>query len=481
MLKTGEGEGRGGAALIRRTKIVATVGPATGTPEGIAGLIGAGANVIRVNSSHGTPELRASWIAGVRQAAAAADVAVAVLVDLQGPRIRVGSLAAPRVLRAGETIVFAPEDEARGDELPTTYADLATDARPGARILLDDGLLSLEVTRIAAPRVEGRVVDGGTLTAHKGMNLPGLHVSAPALTDKDREDAAHAVEAGADYLGLSFVRRAEDLAELRALVTPDMKLVAKIEKATALEDLPRILEACDAVMVARGDLGVELPFEKVPAVQKRLIREANRYGKPVITATQMLESMVHHPRPTRAEASDVANAILDGTDAVMLSAETATGEYPFDAVRAMDRIIREMERHPLAAAREDRRVAPGQDVSVEDAIAIGTSAVARMLKTPLIVTLTKGGFTARKVAALRPPVPILAVTTEPVTYRQLALVWGVTAVGVDHVPSYDAMLEVVRDLILKRGYARPGDRIVMTAGVPWEVSGATNLLKVEVV
>src|SRR6266446_3227396 len=473
MLKTGEGEGKGGGALIRRTKIVATLGPATGTPEGIAGLIGAGANVIRVNSSHGTPELRASWIAAVRKAAAAADVAVAVLVDLQGPRIRVGKLAAPRVLRAGETIVFAPEEEARGDELPTTYADLATDVRPGALILLDDGLLSLEVTRIAAPRVEGRVVDGGTLTAHKGMNLPGLHVSAPALTDKDREDAAHAVEAGADYLGLSFVRRAEDLAELRALVTPDMKLVAKIEKATALDDLPRILEACDAVMVARGDLGVELPFEKVPAVQKRLIREANRYGKPVITATQMLESMVHHPRPTRAEASDVANAILDGTDAVMLSAETAMGEYPFEAVRAMDRIIREMERQPLVAMPEERRLPPGQEVSVEDAIAIGTSAVARMLKTPLIVTLTRGGFTARKVAALRPPPPILAVTTEATTYRQLALVWGVTPVRVDQVPGYDAMLAVVRDLILKRGYAKPRDRIVMTAGVPWEVSGAT--------
>ena len=325
------------------------------------------------------------------------------------------------------------------------------------------------------------MVDGGTLTSHKGMNLPGLQVSAPALTPKDREDVAHAAGLGVDYVALSFVRRADDLAELRGLVPDSVKLVAKIEKAAALDDLERILRASDAVMVARGDLGVELPFEEVPVVQKRLIREANRHGKPVITATQMLESMVHHPRPTRAEASDVANAILDGTDAVMLSAETGVGEYPFDAVRAMDRIIREMERHPLAAAREDRRVAPGQDVSVEDAIAIGTSAVARMLKTPVIVTLTKGGFTARKVAALRPPVPILAVTTEPVTYRQLALVWGVTAVGVDHVPSYDAMLEVVRDLILKRGYARPGDRIVMTAGVPWEVSGATNLLKVEVV
>jgi pyruvate kinase len=238
-------------------------------------------------------------------------------------------------------------------------------------------------------------------------------------------------------------------------------------------------------MVARGDLGVELPFEEVPAVQKRLIREANRHGKPVITATQMLESMVHNPRPTRAEASDVANAILDGTDAVMLSAETAVGEYPFEAVRAMDRIIREMERPGVAAGiglgRDERRPMQGETVSVEDAIALGTSAVARMLQTPLIVTLTKGGFTARKVAALRTPVPTLAVTTEATTYRQLALVWGVTPVLVDRVPGYDAMLAVVRDLILKRGYARAGDRIVMTAGVPWEVSGATNLLKVEVV
>ena len=432
--------------------------------------------------------MRAGWIAAVRQAADAAGVPVAVLWDLQGPRIRVGKLSQPRELVPGETVVFAPEEVARRDELPTTYADLATDVRPGARILLDDGLLSVEVTRIVPPRVEGRVVDGGTLTSNKGMNLPGLQVSAPALTEKDKEDAAHAASVGADYVALSFVRRAEDLAELRALVPAETKLVAKIEKATALDDLPRILAASDAVMVARGDLGVELPFEEVPVVQKRLIREANRHGKPVITATQMLESMVHNPRPTRAEASDVANAILDGTDAVMLSAETAVGAHPLEAVRAMDRIIREMERHGSSAdggarggGRDERRATPGGTVSVEDAIALGTSAVARMLQTPLIVTLTKGGFTSRKVAALRAPVPILAVTTEAETYRQLALVWGVTPVLVDRVPGYDAMLAVVRDLLLKRGYAHAGDRIVMTAGVPWEVSGATNLLKVEVV
>jgi pyruvate kinase len=464
--------------LIRRTKIVATLGPATALEDRAAALLDAGANVIRINASHGTPELRAQWIAMVRTLAADREQPVAILVDLQGPRIRVGELPAPRMLEPGAEVVLAPEEIARGDELPTTYDDLARDARVGAKILLNDGLFSLEVTRIAPPRVVARVVDGGELTSHKGMNLPGLTVSAPPLTDKDKEDVAAAVAGGADYVALSFVRRAEDMQALRALVPAATKLVAKIEKAAALDDLERILAATDAVMVARGDLGVELPFETVPLVQKRLIREANRYGKPVITATQMLESMIHAPRPTRAEASDVANAILDGTDAVMLSAETATGDYPVESVQAMDRIIREMERNPLPS-RDERRGAVLPGVSVEDAIALGTSAVARMLATPLIVTLTQGGFTARRVAAFRPPVPILAVTTVELTYRQLALVWGVMPVRVDRVPGYDAMLAVVRDLILRRGYAKPGDRIVMTAGVPWEVSGSTNLIKVE--
>ncbi len=463
--------------LIRRAKIVATLGPATANASTIGALLHAGTNVVRINASHGTPELRAEWIAAARRAADSMAAPVAVLLDLQGPRIRVGDLPHPRELTPGQQVVFAPEDVARGDELPTTYDGLATDARVGSRILLNDGLLSVEVTGVDSPRVRGRVIDGGILTAHKGMNLPGLHVSAPALTEKDREDVQDAVRAGVDYLALSFVRRAEDIEELRGLVPNTIKLVAKIEKATALENLERIVAAADAVMVARGDLGVELPFEQVPLVQKRLIAEANHQGKPVITATQMLESMVHAPRPTRAEASDVANAILDGTDAVMLSAETAVGQYPLEAVRAMDRIIREMERHPLRQREERRKATDG--VTTEDAIAWGTFAVARMLKTPLIVTLTKGGFTARKVAALRPPVPILAVTTESTTYRQLALVWGVVPVLVDHVPGYDAMLEVVRDLILKRRLATQGDCIVMTAGVPWDVSGSTNLIKVE--
>src|SRR5215510_11035638 len=463
--------------MIRRTKIVATLGPATASPDGITRLLDAGANVIRINASHGTSELREQWFKMVRAVADGRDHPVAILVDLQGPRIRVGELAQPRQLVPGSEVVLTPEEEAQGDDIPTTYADLATDARVGARILLNDGLFSLEVTKIAPPRVTARVIDGGELTSHKGMNLPGLTVSAPALTAKDKEDVVAAVAWGADFLALSFVRRAEDLHALRAMVPASMKLVAKIEKSAALDDLERILVASDALMVARGDLGVELPFETVPLVQKRLIKESNRHGKPVITATQMLESMVHAPRPTRAEASDVANAILDGTDAVMLSAETAIGQYPVEAVRAMDRIIREMERHPLRL-REERR-SGGDAMTTEDAIAWGTNAVARMLKTPLIVTLTQGGFTARKVAALRPPVPILAVTTVKTTYQQLALVWGVVPVLVDRVPGYDAMLEVVRSLIPKRGLAKPGDCIVVTAGLPWEVSGSTNLIKVE--
>jgi pyruvate kinase len=469
--------------VIRRTKIVATLGPASGGRAGVEALLDAGTNVIRINASHGTPEQRAAWIELVREVARqrGGGSPVAILLDLQGPRIRVGDLPAPLLLEPGQEVVLAPEDVATSSDLPTTYDDLAKDARVGTMILLNDGLLSLEVTAVEPPRVRARVVDGGELTSHKGMNLPGVQVSAPTLTDKDREDVAAAAQLGVDYVALSFVRRAEDLEMLRGLVPPGTKLVAKIEKATALDDLDAILDAADAVMVARGDLGVELPFEKVPLVQKHLIREANRHGKPVITATQMLESMVHAPRPTRAEASDVANAILDGTDAVMLSAETATGDYPIEAVRAMDRIIREIEGEALDESVEERRHRPEGAVSVEEAIALGTSAVARMLNTPLIVTLTQSGFTARKVAAFRPTVPILAVTVVEQTFHQLALVWGVTPVLVDRVPDYDAMLGVVRDLLLKREYARPGDRIVMTAGLPWEVAGSTNLIKVEVV
>ncbi len=465
---------------VRRTKIVATLGPASSTPAAIATLIAAGMDVARINASHGTAEQRATLIAIVRKTAEEAGRPVAVLLDLQGPRIRVGDLAAPITLTPGETVVFAPEAECRPGQIPTAYEALAADVHPGARILLDDGVLSTEVTAVRGRLVEARVVYGGVLSSHKGMNLPGVEVSAPTLTEKDRADAAFAGSHDVDYVALSFVRRAEDLAELRGLLPAGVRVIAKIEKDTALKDIDRIIQASDAIMVARGDLGVELPFEEVPLVQKRLIRLAIQYRRPVITATQMLESMIHHPRPTRAEASDVANAILDGTDAVMLSAETAAGEYPREAVLAMDRIIREIESHDDGRPRRDERQRR-EDGPADTSMAVATAAVAagRMLHVPIIVTFTKSGSSVRIVAANRPPMPIMGVTDVARVFRQLALIWGVIPTLTDEAPRYDAMLDAARERILVHGYAKKGDRVVVMAGVPFDVPGTTNMMKVE--
>ncbi|HET7024115.1 MAG TPA: pyruvate kinase [Gemmatimonadales bacterium] len=478
----------------RFTKIVATLGPAWSSPDRMHALLDGGVDVVRVNASHGTPAIREGWISDLRSVLATRAGAAAILLDVQGPRIRVGDLAEPVALAPGAEVVFAPEATARPGEIPTTYDDLAADVRIGARILLDDGLLAVEVTGISGVRVRGVVRYGGLLKSHKGMNLPGIQVSAPSLTEKDREDIAMAGRLGVDYVALSFVRRREDMEELRALLPRSIRTVAKIEKDTALQNLDGIIDASDAIMVARGDLGVELPFEEVPLVQKRIIREANLRGKPVITATQMLESMVHAPRPTRAEASDVANAILDGTDAVMLSAETAVGDFPLEAVQAMDRIAREMEgnrrgRSPAFDLAVGRRGlmpdavagSPAAPVRQEDAIGVATVAAAELLKAPLVVCFTVSGFTARQVAAYRPAAPIFALTTDVATYRQLCLVWGVVTGLADHLPSYDQMLAVARQQIIERGLAAPGDKVVVTAGVPFDVPGTTNLLKIEAV
>jgi pyruvate kinase len=468
---------------VRRTKIVATLGPAWEEPAAMAALIDAGVNVVRINASHGTPEIRARWVERLRSVMASRNDAVAILLDLQGPRIRVGTLAEPLRLVAGRSVVFAPEGEAAVGEIPTTYEGLAGDVSPGARILLDDGLMSLEVRGVDGHRVEAVVQYGGELKSHKGMNLPGIEVSAPALTEKDLEDVAQAVAVGVDYVALSFVRRPEDIEQLRALVPRSTKLIAKIEKDTALRNLCGILDVSDAIMVARGDLGVELPFEEVPLMQKQIIREAGLHGKPVITATQMLESMVHAPRPTRAEASDVANAILDGTDAVMLSAETAAGQYPELAVRAMTRIITEMERHPvprparIIGGRRQSDVA----VSTEDAIAAATAAAAASLEAPVVMVITKSGFTARIVASHRPPVPIIALTDSERTYRQLALVWGVQPLLLPPAGTYEEMFDHGRDVVQQLGLVKKGDRVLVTAGVPFDVPRTTNLLRVEVV
>ena len=461
-----------------RTKIVCTLGPATSTPEAIDALMESGLDVARINFSHGTHEQHARTIAIVRQLAAQRQRPVAILGDLQGPRIRIGALTTPRMLEPGSDVTFCPEDEVRPGEMPVTYEALASDVHVGDRILVDDGLIELVVLDVAPPRVTARVVHGGEVKSHKGINLPGVNVSAPSITEKDRADAAFAVEQKLDYIALSFVRRAADIAELRALVPKSVLIVAKIEKDSALENIDSILRESDGVMVARGDLGVELPFEEVPIAQKKIIKFANIIGRPVITATQMLESMIENPRPTRAEASDVANAIIDGTDAVMLSAETAAGAHPRLAVQAMRRIITEIEQHPFKRAREGY-VGPEIIATTEETIAAATDTAQRMLGAPIIIVFTKSGFSARIVSAHRPQVPILALTDEPRTYSQLALVWGVIPQLVPHCATYEIMVARAREVVLSRGLAKEGDRVLVTAGVPFDVPGTTNVLRVE--
>jgi pyruvate kinase len=405
---------------------------------------------------------------------------IAILGDLQGPRIRIGDLPTPIQLADGSDVVLVPETSVSSGEVPVTYERLADDVHVGDRILINDGLLELVVLDVAKPRVTARVLHGGPLTSHKGINLPGVSVSAPSITEKDREDVRFAIEQDLEFVALSFVRRAGDIAELRSMLPKSMLIVAKIEKDSALENMETIVRASDGVMVARGDLGVELPFEEVPYAQKKIIALCNRLGRPVITATQMLESMITHPRPTRAEASDVANAILDGTDAVMLSAETAAGQYPRLAVEAMSRIIAQIESKPPHWRRDDRRMGE-EAVSTEFAIAAASSAAVNMLDAPALIVFTKSGFSARVVASHRPRVPILGLTDQPKTFRQLALVWGVIPELVPHCDTYDQMVRLGLDAVRHAGLADTGDRVVVTAGVPFDVPGTTNLLKVETV
>jgi pyruvate kinase len=470
-----------GVESFCRTKIVCTLGPSTASVDTLRGLIESGMNVARINFSHGTHEQHAEAIAVVRRLAQEAGKPIAILGDLQGPRIRIGDLKAAIPLEAGQDVVLAPETSGTlTGVIPVTYDLLADDLRKGDRILIDDGLLDLTVTSVKKPQVTARVVHGGPLRSHKGMNFPGVQISAPSLTEKDRADVVFAVQQDVEYLALSFVRRSQDVEHLRALVPKGMLIIAKIEKDSALENIESIVQASDGVMVARGDLGVELPFEEVPLAQKRIIAIANQIGRPVITATQMLESMIVHPRPTRAEASDVANAILDGTDAVMLSAETAAGEYPLLAVEAMTRIIFEIESHPSPQRRDDRQFRGGA-VSTEFAIAAASSAAVRMLDAPCLIVFTKSGFSARIVASQRPNVPILVLTDVPRTYRQLALVWGVVPELVPHCETYDEMVRMALSAVKRRGLAQAGSKVVVTAGVPFDVPGSTNSLKVETV
>jgi pyruvate kinase len=466
---------------MRRTKIVATVGPASRDPAVLERLIRAGVNVVRLNFSHGEHGQHLEVMREVREISANLGRSVALLQDLSGPKIRTGRVKGDSIeLEDGANVVITTDETIEGTpgRISTTYDPLPRDVKAGDKILLDDGNLELRVVSAAAEEVTATVVHGGPLKSNKGMNLPGVRLSTPALTEKDRKDLAFGLQNRVDYVALSFVRQAADVELVKELIRThgaSTPVIAKIEKREAVDDLPSILEATDGVMVARGDLGVELSTEEVPTLQKRIIEMANGAGKVVITATQMLESMIENPRPTRAEASDVANAILDGTDGIMLSAETASGRFPVEAVETMARIARYTEEH--YGFRAPARVTGGTVSMVARSLARVASTVAEELDCKLIVAFTESGSTARLVSSYKPRAPIAAITYNDDTYRRLALWWGVIPVKSDFAATTDEMIVRGEELLKRTGLATTGDTILMLAGQS-HTTGATNMLRV---
>jgi pyruvate kinase len=468
-----------------RTKIVCTLGPASRGPDALRDLIRAGMNVARINYSHGTQDEHAGAIADVRRIGEAEGATIAVIADLQGPKLRLGELARPVEVTVGDRITLSADSAADGSGgvFPFPHPQLLYGLRVGSRLLIDDGAIEAVVRKVLSGVADVEVVVGGRLSSHKGVAAPGATQHLEALTDKDRADAAHAAACGADYVALSFVQSAAVVSALRALLDElpggrSAGIIAKIEKREAIDRLDDILHAADAVMVARGDLGVEVPPQEVPMHQKDIIRRANRLGVPVITATQMLQSMIENPRPTRAEASDVANAILDGTDAVMLSAETAVGRYPREAV-AMMREIAAIAEHRMPCRMDDARFKALEHAHpITDAVSDATVRVADEVGARLIATSTWSGYTARQIARERPRLPIVALTPNALVRRQLALVWGVQALVVPQYSGTDEMLDIVSRALIDAGLAVVGDFIVVSAGIPFGGGGKTNFLKV---
>lgn len=469
---------------MRHTKIICTLGPASETPDVIEGMLKAGMNVARLNMSHGTQEDHCRRLRLVRETAARVGKNLGILVDIRGPRIRIGELEAPLFLRAGEEVELVTENATgAGMRIPVNYEGIARDVRPGDTVLIADGLVCLRVLETSERSVLCRVEVGGEVESHKGVNLPGVRVNLPSVTEKDVADIRFAIAEGADFIALSYVRKAEDVLAARRFLEEagaDISLLAKIENWEGLENLHPILKVADGVMVARGDLGLEIPTEEVPLAQKRIIQEANAAGKPVITATQMLESMIHNPRPTRAEASDVANAILDGTDAVMLSGETAVGRYPVQAVAVMAKIAARVEEAlPYDEVLSAKRAVSKRTVT--DAISFATCSVAHNLEATAIITATQTGYTARMVAKYRPRPPIIAVTPHSRVVRRLTMVWGVLPLLVGQIQNTDQMIREAVEAAVAARYISAGDLVIITAGVPVGVHGTTNLLKVHTV
>ncbi|OEH91856.1 pyruvate kinase [Bacillus solimangrovi] len=470
---------------MRKTKIVCTIGPASESPEKLGELIEAGMNVARLNFSHGDHEEHAARIKNIREVAERLNKTVAILLDTKGPEIRTHNMKDGEITLQTNSEVRISMEEVLGDEerFSVTYPGLVEDVDTGSKILLDDGLIELEVLRIEDGEVVTKVLNSGVLKNKKGVNVPNVSVNLPGITDKDADDIRFGIEQGVDFIAASFIRRASDVLEIRQLLekhNADIHIIPKIENREGVDNIDDILEISDGLMVARGDLGVEIPAEEVPLVQKDLIKKCNMLGKPVITATQMLDSMQRNPRPTRAEASDVANAIFDGTDAIMLSGETAAGKYPVEAVKTMNNIASKAETAiPYREILTNRSREIGQTIT--EAISQSVAHTALNLGVTAIVAPTESGYTARMISKYRPKSPIVAVTFSAETRRKLSLVWGVLPQVASSTKSTDELLETAVQESLHSGVVNTGDLIVITAGVPVGETGTTNLMKVHVV
>ncbi|WP_344952072.1 pyruvate kinase [Actinomadura miaoliensis] len=465
--------------MTRRAKIVSTIGPACSSEEQIHALVEAGIDVARLNMSHGEHAVHEQVYHRLRAAAEATGRGVGILADLQGPKIRVGRFPdGPVRLTLGDEFTITTEDvPGNRQQVSTTYQGLPGDVAPGDTILVDDGRVALRVTEVDGPRVRTTVTVGGMVSDNKGLNLPGVPVSVPALTDKDETDLRWALRLGVDMVALSFVRTPEDAAICYQIMDEEgvrVPLIAKIEKPQAVERLPEIVAAFDGIMVARGDLGVELPLEQVPIVQKRAIELCREKARPVIVATQMLDSMISSPRPTRAETSDVANAVFEGADAVMLSGETSVGQYPIESVQTMSRIVETAEKASLQATHTLARIPE----TVGGAIARAAAEVGAIVGAEALVAFTMSGETARRLSRYRSPIPLLAFTSVPATRGRLAHVWGVETFIVPHVDHTDEMFRQVEQALLELGRCQKGDRVVVVAGSPPGTPGSTNALRV---
>ena len=464
----------------RRTKIVATIGPATSTHEALRELVDTGVDAVRLNLSHGVHADHAARANLVREVQAETGKPLALIADLQGPKLRIGDLDEPRILLKDEEVVVVGDMHASDCELPIAPAVISEVLRPGHDILIDDGLVRLSVQEVGNGRARCRVIVGGEIKSHKGVNLPGVPVSIPSLTKKDLDDLEFALGLGTDFVALSFVRAAADVRDLQAIIRQHgspARVIAKIEKAEAIEALEEVLIESDAIMVARGDLGVEIGAATVPLLQKRIILRCLQVGKPVITATQMLESMIEHAEPTRAEASDVANAILDGTSAVMLSAETATGNYPVEAVATMDRIARAVE--PSMIYRH-QNPEPGEETTVGRAMSSAACDLAETLGASAILVPTFTGRTASAVARLRPRRPIVGLSHHQTAVQQMALEWGVTPYLMPQTHDVEDLWTRALESAVTSGVVESGDRVVTTAGTAVNLPGSTNVIKIDI-